>query len=545
MLTYEYGIEERGLKEQGIREIICESYHNFDDYRIQSKSKALSLGLWKYMQDEKDNNDTQMREIEPIYPNKPEPPTPPQLDAEDQDWKIFTRQQVVYSVKMSAWNGDIREYDKFDKLKLIWKSYLDRTIPRMYIAELNDGEETLAAWWDFITLKLSPQAEVRVALLAKEHDRLMQGPKSEDVETFFTKWIDLEKRMTRVSHPQTIHLKNDFCRMFEEKVDLTQGRIIASKPTLEDVINDCRNFIQRRPAKTRVRSNYSEVVASNATFENKPENKTPYRQGYRPRGCGNITGKPSHKQCLTLGACEIVNHRKRPDQNEMTPEQRKYLQNYEAYLKRNAKFCALQDEKFRDPLAKKIRAGSDRSISSQPRRQIGEIDTVISHSIIVRSSATRIVSLEDELLLDSGSNGHIINDAQIGDFEPTSIPSDTTIKAGDSDIRAVVKGNLRITLIGMDGEEMDLHMKNVLYVPGFHTNIISDSQMRKRGLYLDGKTDIWRDKDDTALTRITRKEELPYLIFKHQRKGERQQIMRWPTDSNGDPLPVKQALRQN
>lgn len=547
-MSYDYALESISTQEQGRKEIICTSYHKFDAYRIQSKSKAMSLGIWRYMQDDEVGPNTSMTDPEPTRPQRPAPPSPPDIEVDEKIWQVFTRQQTIYNFAITTWTADLREYEKFERSKLLWKSYLNRTIPAMYLSELNDLNDTLAAWWEFITMKLSPQEEVRISMLSDEHNRLMQGPKSDDMEYFFMKWIDLQSRMRRCHHPLTVHLKNNFCRMFEEKVDLTQGRITASKESLQDVIEDCRRFIQRRPGKVRLRTSHGEVVASNANFEN----RTPQNTSNKSRGCGKVTGKPKDKQCVTLAECDIVNHRNRPDEDEMSSEQRKYLANYKEYLKENPFFCKLQAEKYRDPLAKAIRRRDQPGFAqgkreergpSTRRRIVGEVDDVHINSTVVRANAARTSTLQDDLLLDSGSNAHIINDVQIGDFKPRSIPNDVTILTGNVELKAVVKGDLTITLIAHDGQQVDLAMKNVLYVPGYHTNIVSEPLMRKRGLYLNGKTDTWFDKNDQEITTIVRKEDLPYLNFLHGReRGDRAVITAWPTNTEGEPRPVNEVI---
>jgi hypothetical protein len=547
-MSYDYAMESISTQEQRVKEIICTSYHKFEAYRIQSKSKAMSLGIWRYMQDDDFGPNTSMTDPEPTLPQRPAPPSPPEIEVDEKIWQVYTRQQTIYNSAITTWTADLREYEKFERSKLHWKTYLNRTIPAMYLSELNDLNDTLAAWWEFITMKLAPQEEVRISMLSDEHNRLMQGPKSDDMEYFFMKWLDLQSRMRRCYHPLTVHLKNNFCRMFEEKVDLTQGRITASKESLQDVIEDCRRFIQRRPGKVRLRTSHSEVVASNANFEF----STPQNTSTKSRGCGKFTGKPKDKQCDNLAKCDIVNHRKRPDEDEMSLEQRRYLATYMEYLKEHPSWCRQQAEKYRDPLAKAIqRRDQPRSTQgkreerepSTRRRVVGEVDDVYVNSTVVRANAARVSTLQDDLLLDSGSNAHIINDVQIGDFRPKSIPNDVTILTGNVELKAVVKGDLTITLIAHDGQQIDLAMENVLYVPGYHTNIVSEPLMRKRGLYLDGKTDTWFNKDDEKITTIVRKEDLPYLNFIHRRKkGENTVITAWPTDAKGDPRPVSEVV---
>lgn len=499
-----YGRSELDLStlDIGKREILCRTYRDFDAWHAQSKAKAKNLDLWKYMRSERDGQDEQMVDVEPQPPaSDPQAPEIPDDNAEGRVWEKFKRQTDVYNLKIQTYNFKAKQSEKHEKQKMIWKSYIERTIPRIYMSELVDLPDSLRDWWKHIVAKLAPQDDVRMALLANEHWKLMQGPKSEDIEMHFTKWIGLNAKLERHNHPLKTFIKNDFCRMFEDKVDLTCGRMAASRPSLEDAIIDCRSFIQRRPAKLR-RANAAEVMTNHVdTYEKKEPNRPQNATNNNRKGCGNITGKPQDRECKNLGSCKIVNHLKRPPINEMSPIEKRQFESYKKYLKNNTRFLKIQCERFKDLVALDIQD----ECKAPKRRIVGELDDeddiLVNSTEVVFSHSARISSFEDDLLLDSGSNAHIINDPRIGSFKPRSIPHDLTIKTGNVELRAVVKGDLKIELKD-ESDTVELQLKNVLYVPNYHTNIVSDPQMRTRGLYLDGKTDIWYDKNDQRVTSL-------------------------------------------
>jgi hypothetical protein len=67
-MSYDYAMESISTQEHRVKEIICTSYHKFEAYRIQSKSKAMSLGIWRYMQDDETDPNTSMTDPEPTRP---------------------------------------------------------------------------------------------------------------------------------------------------------------------------------------------------------------------------------------------------------------------------------------------------------------------------------------------------------------------------------------------------------------------------------------------------------------------------------------------
>lgn len=487
------------------REIVWRSQNDWNDWYIQSKSKATNLDLWKYFQDDVVDGDTSITEREPQRPIEPTPPEAPGFEAEERLWIYYNRKNSTYKDAFMRWGAQLREYEKYEGMRRAWKSYIDRTIPTEYVALLNKQPNTLIAWWTFLKARFAPQADYANKLLQDEHVRLMQGPKNQDIERFFIRWDSHNIKIRESGHLLQGSMKNDFCRMFEEKVDLTAGRNAGDLDTFEKALTYVRNFIQRAPGNFK----YGKQYSSNATREetttetkrtppkdNTNKGNETQRGQKRFRGCSNITGKPKHKECPNLRSCPTVNHKIRPNENDMTQEERRYLDNYKQYLRDHNSFWRDQVERWQDPLAIKMR--QNRLDHPQTRRRVGETDdrSVNSTRVLVRSNATRIAVFEDELLLDGGSNAHIINDPEIGQFNPKVIPEDVTIKTGNTQLTVVVRGDLTVTIIGIQGEEIDLDLKDVLYVPGYHTNIVSDPQMRTRGLYLDGKSDIWYDQYD-------------------------------------------------
>lgn len=140
-------------------------------------------------------------------------------------------------------------------------------------------------------------------------------------------------------------------------------------------------------------------------------------------------------------------------------------------------------------------------------------------------------------LLDGGSNAHIINDFTKADFIPESIPSDVVIYAGNTTLRPVCRGRATLSIPGLGGEKILLHLRNVLYVPGYHLNIVAAPVMRKQGLFLDERDDIWYDSSNAKVTRVVRRSELPFLNTETIGR-DAPTILKWPTEADGRPKSV-------
>ena len=158
----------------------------------------------------------------------------------------------AFKIDLAFYEISRKHWIEFDTNKREFKSYLDHSIPRTYVDQMNNEDWTLALWVDFITLQLRPLNENRRIQLTAEHQRLMRGPKSDYLAGFLLEWRRFENRVTRYNHPVKEHLHFDFCRMVENYIDLYEGRLVAKlTKTLDEAMQELREFIEREPAKLK------------------------------------------------------------------------------------------------------------------------------------------------------------------------------------------------------------------------------------------------------------------------------------------------------
>ena len=104
------------------------------------------------------------------------------------------------------------------------------------------------------------------------------------------------------------------------------------------------------------------------------------------------------------------------------------------------------------------------------------------------NSARSSFGTADRWIFDNSAEIHIINDAQRAFFRPTSIPKAFSILAGNTEFPAVALGVCELTLPREGGKAILLELHDVVYCPGFHVSIVSESILRKKlGIWYHGK----------------------------------------------------------
>ena len=92
----------------------------------------------------------------------------------------------------------------------------------------------------------------------------------------------------------------------------------------------------------------------------------------------------------------------------------------------------------------------------------------------------------DMLLIDCGATAHIINDhSKFVDFDPNFNASQHTIELADSSRKTGVvlgRGKAKVYMTNTKGDVCDVILENALYIPSYSQNIISVSEVTKKGV---------------------------------------------------------------
>jgi len=288
-------------------EIFCTNYTKYDDWMIQTTIKAKNLNVWQYISGVADftseapsytplSDDSPMN-TEPERPQPPNQPAMPSIPGTQAEWDIFERRTKIYSMGLEVYRQQLAEFKEFERNKRQFKEYISRTIPIMYVEQLSQQEDSIAAWITHIRSRLSPSNEIRLLQLDDEFHELLKGPKGEDFERYLSRWNRLHINMSRSNHQGSHNLLHHFYRMVEDKIDVQEGRLIAELSTdLDSAVSRLRNFYRRKPGNFKQRVDTYAILTGNrakqstsADVQQRPSPANKQQRPYRP-DCSKWTG---------------------------------------------------------------------------------------------------------------------------------------------------------------------------------------------------------------------------------------------------------------
>lgn len=118
----------------------------------------------------------------------------------------------------------------------------------------------------------------------------------------------------------------------------------------------------------------------------------------------------------------------------------------------------------------------------------------------IRPSLPSKEALEQEkFLLDSGSNIHICRDRSL--FQSLEVATQESVAHGDTISRIEGFGEVIVPVCTTKGPN-SLLLKDVAYVPGFHTNLISLSRLQRRGITWNMSIEWLMDQNQRKLAKV-------------------------------------------
>jgi hypothetical protein len=108
--------------------------------------------------------------------------------------------------------------------------------------------------------------------------------------------------------------------------------------------------------------------------------------------------------------------------------------------------------------------------------------------------------LRKSVIFDSGANTYICNDfSRYDSFEPFAADDIWQVEAGGTLARVLGTGVMKVEATDDIGLKGTVFVRNVLYMPGHHTSIVSKSIWRQKGWYLDDKDGFIRFRKDNEI----------------------------------------------
>jgi transposase InsO family protein len=106
-------------------------------------------------------------------------------------------------------------------------------------------------------------------------------------------------------------------------------------------------------------------------------------------------------------------------------------------------------------------------------------------------------------ILDTGASHHMCNDRTMFDEYKTNTNPANTIATAGSDTRAEGYGSVTLTAIQSDNSTVTITLKDVFHMPSLEVNLLSGPTIKRKGVYIDGKTETLRySRNDQEICRF-------------------------------------------
>ena len=158
---------------------------------------------------------------------------------------------------------------------------------------------------------------------------------------------------------------------------------------------------------------------------------------------------------------------------------------------------------------------------------------------IAAFSGQRVYELRDSWILDNGSNAHVSNICER--FETFTPIEGKSFKTGDSYTQIVGYGTTYAIRTDDNGNRIITRLAETIFAPGFHTNIISGTRLRRAGI-LNNEHDFQLQRKGSRECFATYKEIHDMLVIEYNLVGTIKRTDEEPSSQNQqDENTVKNA----
>ena len=544
----------------------------WDDWIDQTRLYMEQLELWRFMDTER---------VFGLGESRPKEPTEPLLPSYDEalearcaETPTDAQKKILYRLELHKTFG--ATYDSFLKRKEKAIKYLTTYVDARWQHVLS-GCSTLLEKMQALEENVAPKLETRKNTLRLKFASMQKGkPSNTSMITHLHQWSLLDRRMKTYDMPERHSLPYAFSRSIAAYHEGIYNMIRAAGDIARDELPPLNTMIQivrteisarslndneRQGGSTKSRSanaTYQDNDDANADDDENPSPPSPSttenknsgkRESSTARekkksknkrdnrgGCGFVTKKPTDKQCASLQDCDVANGQLWPDEQDRTAEWKKALKNYKQYCKENKSFCERSANTFKNPAA--IEVWQQHHGGDKEEKFVGTTIRAVS------SASQHHQDRRAHWLYDNCANSHVLNDVRRVQYEITELPEDSYIAAGSDNFQIVAVGTCKLRVPRIDGGFITLVLLDVPYVPGFHTNIVSELKLHKAGLWYHGRESRMYHDQRPISDLVRRADGLPCFDLVTPLADNRPAITEWPRRPNGSPMTVNEAYGQ-
>lgn len=465
------------------------------------KTLAVNKAVWSYLDLEPRLDPDTKKPIPP--PDIPEEPEYPEYDVID---GASTYTDVEAKGKANEYKERITRYDR--KLDLYKRARaginavetaIQETLPRNHrflIRGVADTREKLLK----LQKRFQPTNEKRSAALKNRFYVLGQGPKKAgiQIEKWLQEWENVvsqceDAKLHELTGSQSIRCFLDSIKGLDRQYAIVRQMAVrkGDPVNIYEEIDDFRDHWMQERSNANSATSFASF---NGQSEASNQNSTGANAQIGQSGQSNQTASDPKKKSCPCGRthkfdkCWYVNEYIRPTDWKPDPEVEKEFEK----ARRSTTFKYSMDKAIER--IKKDQSNKDTSepkVSFNVRHVSNSIETSTPHH-----------QLQDSWIVDSGSDVHVCNNrSRYIDFRPEE---DAIIQFGNTSEKIAGYGTVEVYGRTPQNKPFIARLKNVAYVPGFLTNIISTDLSANRGIYFNQRRMVLEDTDEKPLCKITR-----------------------------------------
>ncbi|EED13808.1 hypothetical protein TSTA_100530 [Talaromyces stipitatus ATCC 10500] len=486
-----------------------------DDWRKwieQLRTEATKENVWDYI-----DPDPNRMMLEPA-PAKPKEPVAPEIDLSKPSEAQLLLQK--YQIEANIYDRQLNRYEKHQKRMKQIRSYILDTVyieHKPLIRDLSEVSEILKK----LKEKLAPKENREKISLLKRHRELTIPKKGMKPKELAKKWRELrmDMNLAKFDGISSEQLARDFIDSTEGvlpkfhdtwtttllQFDLGSGmNTLEKEPTIDQVLDEFDSWTEAFAKKDSSLKN-DIVMATLGNKSDQPEKKNDRSATTSPRQIICEDGEPHGFE-----DCPYINPEKRTATWKPDPD---IMKKFEALEKdrshpkaRKLRWIKKQLEqknkgkKENDSLANAKKKDEKQEQSNFSYDSDEYCGTVLEMAL---TASTTSANMKDEWILDSGSTIHITNNRD-------------RIRDLGSEVRWILVGNTKIKMIG-PGEatlfptepindvvrQKGIRLKEVWFVEGMHTNVVSLGRLQMNGIMFDGKNEcLWSKRTNKDLCNV-------------------------------------------
>jgi hypothetical protein len=455
---------------------------------------------------------------EPIEPEYPE--------GGDADERREWRDRMdIYKVGYAKWEKQAKGLDDVNE-------FIINALDPMYHLSLIDYE-TPKSRLEYLKSRFARSSAYEEEVRMKWKAFASQRPSKGDIEQWLTAWDNLREQAVSLDLDEVKSANRDFLQAVKEVLPIwwqaKYQEIVIDKKTYQtrQLIESFRAMYRElgpKQASTMTKgvfSTWQGQQEAKPQESDKPDQKSlPFKKRLCP--CSRPNSKAKHR----IATCYTLNEGCRPswfkpDDRDMArakkaldadPAWKQWVEKQIAEAQADQE---VQPQKETSNAVQVIEDLADKTADEQEDEpSFNSLQTCFATSeprISEKVLAMPRNLLKHRTILDSGSSVHICNDKS----RFVSIqPYNATLATGDSGTKVTGKGTMK--LIGrapQTGKRRMIMLTDVLYSPGFHTNVVSYSKLRKKGATWCQQTDWIIDSMGNAVVSTHLWEDLGLWVF--------------------------------